>query len=203
MPMHVVIMPNEELSTGDEIGVFDGEVCIGATVNDGIAENPVIIIISMDDLETEIIDGAIIGNNFTLSVWKNNSGSVIENIQYSVMEGESFLNGLGTSIIHTEALTVNLSDTDRCYDTFFNITPNPFHNSTNFSINMPFDGSVKIEIFNMTGLQLNYSFTETLSKGYHRIACPELPMNSGAFLVKALFQQPDREVQLFKKIIKN
>ena len=53
----------EDLQAGDEVAVFDGEICVGSAVIEYpiSEENPLLINVCMDDPDTEVQDGYIAG----------------------------------------------------------------------------------------------------------------------------------------------
>ena len=67
------------LDTCDEVGVFDGQRCVGAVVYDGTL--PLAIVAWSDDPQTGIIDGYISGNPISVRVW--NTASSEEQEVYS------------------------------------------------------------------------------------------------------------------------
>lgn len=61
---------------GDEIGVFDGPLCVGASSLSGpiLAGVPLSIVISMDDPLTPAPDGFITGHMLSWRIWKRTEG---------------------------------------------------------------------------------------------------------------------------------
>ncbi len=202
MPMHVVVLPNEAFTAGDEIGVFDGEICVGATVYDGNSENPIIIVASMDDPETEILDGATAGHSFSIASWKNISGIVFEDIEYAIVEGSSTFSGLETSIIETKILTGIFSNPDLTNPGSFSIHPNPCDQQTSINFYMPFNGVVEIGFYHPTGKATGFSVTKHFEKGQQSVLTENLTISPGLYLVKIDFRSETGFLQHFGKLIK-
>ncbi|MEA2104771.1 MAG: PKD domain-containing protein [Candidatus Cloacimonadota bacterium] len=80
LPMNINILdiasPSIEITEGDEIGIFDGEICVGANiVPDSVnSSNILSVIASADNPNTTEIDGFIAGNPITLKYWDKSSG---------------------------------------------------------------------------------------------------------------------------------
>jgi len=66
-----------DLSDCDEIGVFDGDLCVGASVFRG--QWPLGITAWKDDTQTGDVDGYVSGNPMTFKIWYSTSDSEIEN----------------------------------------------------------------------------------------------------------------------------
>ena len=62
-----------ELQPCDEIGVFDGSLCVGATVFEGTW--PIGIVASQDDdyYTPDVVDGYIPGNQISFRIWRSDS----------------------------------------------------------------------------------------------------------------------------------
>ena len=94
-----------ELTAGDEIAVFDGEVCVGAIVlQSPISQYPdhiVPLIVSMNDATTPDIDGYTPGNSATFKVWdaySQNEYSEPDLVVDFIMGGPTFVVG-GSSFL--------------------------------------------------------------------------------------------------------
>lgn len=87
-PMTVMVMQayvnNMELNPGDEIAVFDGNVCVGSQ----IVEAPITplascnIVLSRDDPSTAVKDGYTEGNLITYKIWKKNLNLEVSEITH-------------------------------------------------------------------------------------------------------------------------
>ena len=61
------------LDTCDEIGVFDGSICVGAAVYDGT--EPFGLTAWRDDNQTGVLDGYVPGHEMSFRVWDHTTGS--------------------------------------------------------------------------------------------------------------------------------
>ena len=74
-----------ELSEGDEIGVFDGDLCVGAYIvpDEGFVNNSgAQIVTSMDDI-SDGINGFINGNEIKIRIWRN---SIEKDVDATIVE---------------------------------------------------------------------------------------------------------------------
>lgn len=75
LPMNIYIssavLDSIALKAGDEIGIFDGSVCVGSRIITNIITpgNPLSIIASTDDPLTSVKDGFTPGNKIIIKVW--------------------------------------------------------------------------------------------------------------------------------------
>nr|MBC8427848.1 T9SS type A sorting domain-containing protein [Candidatus Pelagibacter sp.] len=91
----------EELGSGDEIGIFDGSNCVGSIKLSGeiTNENYVTIFSGMDDPLTPEIDGFIQGNEITYRIWKHETDEEIVIVEPSYLNGVEVFTPQGTSIL--------------------------------------------------------------------------------------------------------
>ena len=62
------------LTPGDEIGLFDGDFCVGVGIMEDVNQPYIAIRGSVDDPTSKQIDGFIEGHTFDLRVWENRQG---------------------------------------------------------------------------------------------------------------------------------
>tara|TARA_R110000868_G_scaffold410693_4_gene699811 strand:- start:46105 stop:47784 length:1680 start_codon:yes stop_codon:yes gene_type:complete len=68
--------------------------------------------------------------------------------------------------------------------------PNPFNPSTNISYQLPTNGKVKVEVFNINGQLTGTLFNGTQSSGSHQLMWNATNISSGVYFVKVQFQTP-------------
>ncbi len=182
MPMQVVLYPDETMQAGDEIAVFDGEICVGATVYDGNPENPMIVVTSFDDPTTETVDGFISGHAVKIKVWSQLTGEIADaNVQF--IEGSETFEALGTCVGKLEILFTGLPQLSTP-DSEATIFPNPFTQSTTVSFTLDSKADVTIKVLNMNGMiiqQFDYQF---LQKGKQNILLDLTDENQGVYVVE-------------------
>jgi hypothetical protein len=80
--------PDCGLVTGDEIGIFDGDLCVGASVFQGIWPLP--LTAWEDDTQTPEIDGYVCGNTMSFRVWHSSTDEEkpVDNVTYTAGDGK-------------------------------------------------------------------------------------------------------------------
>jgi len=200
MPMHIALYPNDELMHGDEIGIFDGEICVGAAVFDGNSENPIIIKIAMDDPTTDAVDGFITGNPIRIFTAKNPYGEISQ-IVYQSIEGSIHFEGLNTMICGVDGILTGISAEPTSLSAL-EIIPNPFTNRTHihFSFNEP--TLVTIDIMNMKGENVNTSFPERFEAGKNIKTLDFIRMNKGVYMLQIRCKTQTQQYTINKRLIR-
>ncbi|MFC2136825.1 immunoglobulin domain-containing protein [Bacteroidota bacterium] len=162
---------NIEIQLGDEIGVFDGKLCVGVVKFDNYVNGFIPIIVSKDDPTTEEIDGYTIGNPIIFKVWDESEQVEISNVEIIFNEDSpSEFTEFGTSIFSLKALLVpTVLDHDMIISTTLgDAYPNPFTNETviNYSLNK--ESEVVICIFNLLGEKVITIVDNTLPVGNYQ-----------------------------------
>lgn len=105
-PMNIYIksatLNNIPCEAGDEIGIYDGEYCVGAKRLSSIIPEglPLSIIASKDDPVTTIIDGFYENHPITYRIWDNSEQKEYSNVSPVYEQGNSGLFvGLGSAIV--------------------------------------------------------------------------------------------------------
>jgi len=151
------------LKTGDEIGVFDGDICVGVGIVSDQGKDYLSVITSMDDPTTPDIDGFIEGHPFVLKLWRNETGVEIPAKNVITEKGytENFVKN-GTSVLVVDFIVTPETYLGDAY-------PNPSHDLTNFTFNLEKKSSVRLEIINSMGELVEVLIEEDLPEGEHII----------------------------------
>jgi Leucine-rich repeat (LRR) protein len=106
-------LDNTNLEPGDEIGVYDGNVCVGmgviTTVLDGSATY-LAIRVSQDDPDSPGIDGYTSSHAITYKVWDKSAGTEVTYYEVSYLSGEGIFSP-GSTAAFTLAATSTISQT--------------------------------------------------------------------------------------------
>ncbi len=87
------------LLEGDEIGIFDGELCVGAGILEGEISTFFSMIASADDPTTPQTDGFISGNNIIFKLWNSINNTEVTDISVTFQSGsQTFLPGGTTNV---------------------------------------------------------------------------------------------------------
>ena len=153
---------NLRLKEGDEIGVFDGETCVGVGIAGGHDQEFISIPVSLDDPVTVERDGYIEGNRVSLKVWRAESNA------------ELFLESVkghdGTPIIFVKNGTAVINSFPSLTEAFLgDAYPNPSTDMTTFPIELAGDNHIRLELFNSSGVLVRTIHNGLLSAGRHII----------------------------------
>jgi hypothetical protein len=200
MPMHIVIQPNDHLKTGDEVGIFDGDICVGAAAFDGSTSTPFIITTSLDDPDTEIMDGFVSGNEINLMVWDSSTGEMLP-AAFEVLIGNGKFDPLGTMV---SELFDPYTDVPELLSNELNLKamPNPFDEQIQLFFTLPQAGIVKIEWFNMPGTKVHPGIEQYMTKGNHNLTFSLPEFNKGVYLLQLTFFNAGDQINISQKIIK-
>ena len=132
--MTVALSVDPEIEDGDEIGIFDGETCVGASKSGSLIY--VTIPVSMDDPETEAIDGFVQGNPITARIWHHNT-NVAESADLNFLEGSSTFQPLETYIGSIKTILTSINEAETSDGVTFEINPNPVHGKATMKYSVP------------------------------------------------------------------
>jgi hypothetical protein len=96
------------LQPGDEIGVFDGDVCVGVGVLTEVltGSNYLQCIVSLDDPGTPEKDGYTMGNAITFKVWDTSANIEVGNVQAEFISGEGIFTQGATATFNLTAQNI-------------------------------------------------------------------------------------------------
>jgi hypothetical protein len=151
------------LRRGDEIGIFDDGICVGASVVEGTENRYMQVIVSLDDPITEMKDGFTEGNMFELKLWNSETGMERKTLNIETAKGyNKTYEKLGTTVIKVDFEGVPESFLGDAY-------PNPSTDRTMFTFQLAAEGRVRLEIYNVMGNLVRILVNETMSGGIHEI----------------------------------
>ena len=117
-PMNIYVtaatIDGVDLITGDEIGVFDGDNCVGfaklkVTIPSG---GYVQIIASTDDPTTPEVDGFIAGHNITYKLWDSTNSREITRVTPTYASGDGTFSSLGSAVVSLNGVFTIIQDVD-------------------------------------------------------------------------------------------
>jgi len=159
----VADIPDEELSnwhTGDELAVYDNDLCVGAAVFDGNSRMTISAWGSNLDFE---VSGFTLGDDILILSWHQSANREIPMTFNSLNGNVRFGDGdfaygeiTGSSMIPTEfSLRQNY--------------PNPFNPVTKIEYALPKDSKVTLTVYTLTGQQIATLVNETKTAGYYQV----------------------------------
>lgn len=148
---------------GDEIGVFDGNLCVGTGVIDDPNLEYLPVIVSLDDPTTREIDGFTEGNTFDLKLWDRQSGLESKTQNIEIKKGYNKLfEKLGTSVLMVDFETLP-------YTFLGDAFPNPSTVKTTFTFQLVRESKVRLEILNIMGVLIKVLVDQDMPVGIHKI----------------------------------
>ena len=100
-----VTLEGMDLVTGDEVGIYDGEYCVGAGVVVGVIDPFLALVASTDDPGTPEIDGFTPGHPITYRLWDASEGAEISNVNSSYSLGNGLFTSQGTAMVDLAGMT--------------------------------------------------------------------------------------------------
>ena len=176
MNINLVNLSESGILEGDEIAIFDGNICVGsAKINIqhsmfNIQHSSISIPVSAAD-NIEVKNGFAEGNPITMKLWnsRNNQEFVLEP---EIVKGTSTFTKHETTIASIEKYaTTSLEGIPGSNIPEINCYPNPFSDEITIEINLVNDAQVQVEVLNQLGQRVN-------------ILTPEIMMNSGLHRLK-------------------
>ena len=154
------------LEPGDEIAVYDGEICVGACVISG-DEIVVSVAASRDDPWTDIVDGFIKANTLSIRIWDDSEAAEISRVETNYLTGFSkVFEPMGTTALKLQGLP----DSDILSITNLgNNYPNPFSHETTIDFTLGEECFVTIEIYNLLGEKIHILESRILQAGNHSV----------------------------------
>jgi hypothetical protein len=197
MPMHIILMTNGLLSEGDEVGIFDGDICVGASVYDGGSLDMSITVASMDDPDTEPVDGFTAGNGFTVKVYSN--GNLHEQVNTEYMEGSPTFAPLES---YVGILLGFITGVESNYEAKneIRVSPNPASESTRIYMTLSSESKVEISLMNLSGRIAKNIHSAGFSLGNHHVAVDVFDLQPGVYVLKVLIEGVEREI-LYQKVV--
>lgn len=162
----------KKLNAGDEIGIFDGNVCVGTYTVTGNESKLYRLKATLDDPYTSAIDGFIPGHRLSMKVWVASKlsladvVSLVPAINYSLNFESS-----GTTVLDLEAsMSPTIVDpTTNSITALNDIYPNPFSESSTITFTLKSAGNVLVEVYDLLGSRVAVLTNENYPEGTGKI----------------------------------
>jgi hypothetical protein len=187
------------LEIGDEIAVYDGDLCVGAVTFNG--SFPVILNSWKDDLATtDLLDGYIANDPMTFrwfDVSENAEAEFLAEPGIMSVEDDPVTpthSGFGCgayamrSFSYGSQTTLQLPMEFRIGQNF----PNPFNAETVIPLELPQRSHVKIELFNVRGQNLGVIFEGVENAGWPKISYNASALSSGIYFCRVTAEGLER-----------
>lgn len=156
------------LDQGDEVALYDGDLCVGAVVYEDQSEI-LNIKASLDDPTTEIIDGYTSGHPLQLKVWKDNTHTEISFSEIDLIEGRLNYEIGGSTVIKIKENSLSIDTPETMKNEITSVYPNPFNPTTNIKFTLNKAGFVHLDVYNVKGQRVSSLVSEVNTAGVHLI----------------------------------
>ncbi|MGE0021312.1 MAG: S8 family serine peptidase [Draconibacterium sp.] len=170
MNINLVGLHNSVMQAGDELAVFDGEICVGAItlMPYHLKKQAVAIIASATD--NQGMPGFIEGGEFSLKLWSSQNNREY-NLEPEIVKGSSTFTKHETTIASLEKYTTGLEGITGLNSSGINCYPNPFSNEVTIEINLATETQVEVEVLNQVGQRVKFITTkQLLPEGIHKLS---------------------------------
>jgi len=185
---------------GDEIGIFDGDLCAGAAVY--LGEFPLVITCWEDDIATpDELDGYIDGNQMTF-VWYDASENQEVTFELPPMTQAVEDNpvapthsGFGAGAYAKRSLVYGIKSVEQLPQEFklCQNYPNPFNSETVIPLELPQRSKVKIELFNVKGQNLGTIYEGIQNAGWPKVRFSASNLASGVYFYRIAAEGLERD----------
>jgi hypothetical protein len=160
---------NKKIEKDDEIGIFDGDICVGRYIYNG-TDTIIAIPVSKDDPTTPEKDGFNNNNRIIVKVWDASEKSEITHVYVKVKEGYNMdFVEFGTTILEIEASTTNIYNYNSEISCISKIFPNPASDEVNININIVKEEKVIIAIYDILGNKIKQLTDNILTPGLYSV----------------------------------
>jgi hypothetical protein len=198
MPMTIALSIDPEIEDGDEIGIFDGQTCVGASKSGSMIF--VTIPVSMDDPETEVIDGFVQGNQITARIW-NHDTNVVKKADLDFIEGSANFQPLETYIGSIKSILTSINNEQSGDNVTFEINPNPLHGKALMKYSIPAEGQINIQLLSIDGRVISNLINEAKPAGEGAIEFDGEGVKPGSYLVKFSYKESSEKTIIRKLFI--
>ncbi len=178
MNINVIGLTESNLQVGDEVAVFDGQVCVGAVKlsDDNIYNNIVSISASVTDKDT--LNGFTEGSPIKLLAWYADNDEIVS-LTPDIIGGELYFETQGSVFIGMPAnITTGNIELEKIDITLF---PNPARDKVTIQFSKMPEQGTRIQLLDMTGKQL---IDQIVESPYEELNVQSQP--AGIYLVKVV-----------------
>lgn len=195
-PMNFVLKVDDQqkgiISDGDEIAVYDGAFCVGASVI-GDPESGIVDIVTTMTENTNIINGYTPGNKFRFHFWDSEQNRVYQDIipvylndteaftPFSTFAGELSGNAISINENHSNPSELNLI-----------VAPNPVKHELKVYFIASDEGIFEMQVFNSNAKQVLDIANNPCSKGWNHINTPIHNLASGIYVVHVKYHSTNK-----------
>jgi len=205
-PMNIVVtsLDLEDIKPvqGDEIAVYDGELCVGVGIVSNDLSKPISIVVSMDDPLSQKIDGFVEGNKLVFKYMSLNQKLPLELNMEKISGTELFvpLETLVCRLVSSPNGVSNLNSYSTTYK--ISIYPNPTQDFVSIDFNNYVEGDVIIELMNLHGNSLSTVYNQNMDKGLYHIKVSASEFSAGVYYFRVMHKtDTDVLVEYYKLVV--
>ena len=196
LPMSIYItsaqLDGVDLAAGDEVGIYDGLVCVGTgTVTNTITatlDGMLKIDASANDVGETMTNGFVSGNPITYYIWDASANKRIWDVTATHHEsGNNVFTTQGTAYAGLAVSATQLSVENIIKPNDFqlqSIYPNPFNPTANIAYELAENSNVNMSIYDISGKLISSLINEFKPAGFHTISWDASSQPSGIYLLQ-------------------
>ncbi len=187
-PMNFVITLKKEnnsiITKGDEMAVFDGQLCVGASVIESDNQDYITITTSMKD-NPDLDNGYKTGDSFSFKFWDNENNDLYINVTPGNQNNTSVFIPLETyiGVLPTNALGIIQHNNN---NDLLNvaISPNPVRNNLNLNFFLKKQADLETTIYDLSGQKLQTNRFLNIKSGKHLKTISVNKLSKGIYFIK-------------------
>lgn len=150
MNINLVLLDKAGIRLGDEIGVFDGDLCAGAAIIEEkhIIDNSISIPASANDRTVNEPNGYTSGNKITLKLYRN---KIVYLLYFTAVNNSQAIFERGGSMFALIDFSKSTSTSSFLNQTEINLYPNPFNQAIKIEIYLSQPQKLVCEIYDVNG----------------------------------------------------
>ena len=175
------LLNGEMLKPGDEIGVFDELLCVGAVA---VSDNfPLVFNVWENNI---ITPGFTPDHEMKFVIWQQQTNLEYNvDITFEVGDGK-FKNGLFSRCSLVGTNITNVETEDQVLPQAYSISsayPNPFNPTTTISLSLPKVSHTRVNVYNIIGQKVATLINKNLDAGNHKIIFDGKNLPSGIYVI--------------------
>lgn len=194
-PVHLMLTGLESLDPGDEVGVFQGNLCVGSGLYSG--QDRLILVASADDPTTAETDGYIDGGEFEFRIWRSGTGREFTGFEVTDEVGTKQFKEMDTYAGKLQLIT----DPESLFPYLEQNFPNPATQCTSIVYGIPQTGHVSIRLFDLSGKQIQSLFDQEQTKGRYQVDFSTSGLRQGIYYYRFEFTTDRKASQITRNMV--